>query len=545
MNDFIKALNDNYNGKEMFDWHDHDFVFIDKKEDTVLYDLVHKALSSNFKNLVCEKNIADCLFLDYSKELNVFIRCLLSFLLACSKNHYKNSNLVADCEELIKLYFEHIHTFKEKSPVHILERVIRWTLFKFPISREDISNLLFSYITSGDKTFIRYSSTLHYLLNSKGFLIFLPEQLQSLFEYFYTTKVEQNEFYYYYEFFNRLVARITDINPKTKKMYFKYIVDFVLKNICFMDQWTKQIELQKVLDMMDFAKCYSDEDYYLVRDELEKANKACQERLTYHDFKAPKHIVDQISEKKKEFYSFLEHFKNDEKIIIVLDYISVFHIEQLKKDISVMKQGVFAIFKENVLDADGRVINYKDLDSKQQFSLDASTHIKTYVSIMIEMILQPFFVLFEFDEEAEKLIKTLLNKCDSIANAKIDRIFKLLSLFFTKDFENSVYGLVLEFEDILRNYFKRKKLNIYKKDGSRDLIGLGNIFNNNDTNKFRDTLLEIIDEDYYFTLKWLLTDEYGFGLRDKISHSINSEDLFNNIYSIFAVLYIFKLILAL
>ena len=83
---------------------------------------------------------------------------------------------------------------------------------------------------------------------------------------------------------------------------------------------------------------------------------------------------------------------------------------------------------------------------------------------------------------------------------------------------------------------------IRKRDKTNDFIGLNNIFNYYEKNNYRDKLLEVIDENYYFTLKWFLVDKYGFNLKNKVSHRYEySNDLYNSIFSIYAVIQIFRL----
>lgn len=50
-----------------------------------------------------------------------------------------------------------------------------------------------------------------------------------------------------------------------------------------------------------------------------------------------------------------------------------------------------------------------------------------------------------------------------------------------------------------------------------------------------------MDEDNYFTFKWLLCDNYGFGLRNKIAHRINSNDLYKSVFSIYSAISILRL----
>ena len=60
-------------------------------------------------------------------------------------------------------------------------------------------------------------------------------------------------------------------------------------------------------------------------------------------------------------------------------------------------------------------------------------------------------------------------------------------------------------------------------------------------NSFRDEFLKIIDKNYYFQLKWFLTDEYGFDIRDKVSHRLKSVNLYKTKFAIYISLHIFRL----
>ena len=51
--------------------------------------------------------------------------------------------------------------------------------------------------------------------------------------------------------------------------------------------------------------------------------------------------------------------------------------------------------------------------------------------------------------------------------------------FFKTNFRDSVYDIIEEFEASLRYYFENQKMNIFKRNGTGDLIGLSTIFNDN------------------------------------------------------------------
>ena len=69
------------------------------------------------------------------------------------------------------------------------------------------------------------------------------------------------------------------------------------------------------------------------------------------------------------------------------------------------------------------------------------------------------------------------------------------------------------------------------------------IFNYDETNKFRDKLLETIDEDYYFTLTWLLTDEYGMNYRGNNFHGLSNVNISKTTNAIYTALLIIRLYL--
>ena len=91
-----------------------------------------------------------------------------------------------------------------------------------------------------------------------------------------------------------------------------------------------------------------------------------------------------------------------------------------------------------------------------------------------------------------------------VDQSRTQLLSNLFISFFEGDYKNSIFDIMLELEELVRHYFKQCGLNIIKHDGSRDYIGLNNIFNDNKKNSFRDELLKTIDEDYYFTLKLFL-----------------------------------------
>lgn len=543
MSVFLNELNTIYNSQPMKEWFESEFFYLDGFKDDIVYQIFSKHFFEE-KPLVLEEEV-NVLLSEYSESHNIYVRAILDYLIACSKNHYNDSKLPIVCSEFIEMYFQHIDEFMEQSPVHVLSKVVKWTITKFPQVKEKVSSNLFSRIIQGEKNNLRFLSMVIYFIDDKLTSLFTCDEYCSIFEYFYITDISKDLCLLYYDFYKTLVNTIVNEDKKQKKKYYKYLVDFVIKNIYAFDDYTKHSELQTITDYMDYVGSYSDDDYYLINSELERVNKASLERLQQFSIEIPKNITDSIKLYRQKSTDAFKVLSNDRKISFLICNIRSLSRNNLSKNIEESKRGFLGFAKESILDSTGRIINYKKLTAEESFSLNSGSYIRYYVDVSFDIVISPFFLVFSLDDCAKTFIKDIVNNCSCIDAKRKDYVFNLFCSFFKKDFKNSVFDIVLEFEDILRNYFKSKKLNIVKKDGTKNLIGLNNVFNNYDKNSFRDALLELIDEDYYFTLKWLLTDNYGFDLRDKISHRYQSESLFENTYAVISILYIFKLIMSL
>ena len=542
MNDYLALLNEHYNKRPLSNWYEGDIFNFENFKNDEIYSIFTYYFYS--EKPILKDNEAEILLLNYSQDLNIYVRAIMDYLISCCKTHYADSKLVSVCDSIIQMYFERIEEFQERSPVHILSRVIKWTIYKFPNAKKLISNTIFHQIINGKLNELRLLNTVNYLINDGLESLFSVEQYCAFYERFSNADVNVDNCLLYYSFYKRIIEIITNHKEKLKKHYFESLADFVLKYIAFFDEHTKFTDFQNIIDAMDFVGKYSDGDYYLMRSELEKVNKLHLKRMTEIEIEIPEEITNSIRKAKESAKNIFESYDNDEKINVLLSHINVFRIDSLSKDISQSKAGFGCFVRENILDEGGRLINYKKLKEAEQFSLDSREYIRFHVDVCFDILITPFYSSFVMDDKAKLYIKQIIDKCPFIVEERKDYITDLFILFFEKNFKHSIYDIVLEFEDILRNYFKSQKLNVYKKDGSGDFIGLNNVFNNNKKNSFREKLYETINENYYFTLKWLLTDEYGFDLRDKISHRIKSNNLYLNTNSIVCIFYILRIIMA-
>ena len=358
----------------------------------------------------------------------------------------------------------------------------------------------------------------------------LPALIEIPKEKFYDIKLASNLSMKYIKDYNKLI----------KKDFLKKYCDFVIKNIELIDSHTKQILLQKIRDYIDELNIYGDSDYYIIDSSLEKANKESLKSMQSVEINLSEEFVKEMEEKinfQKKIYLKLDC---NERIQKLLSELSPINIIETKKYIEESKGAFASAFKEHIVDLDGKVINYNDLDETQMLSLKANEYINIMMRLYFACIIRPFYSSPINEDEVKKSIYNILTNSKLVSSDRIDSLLDSFVALLKQDFKASIYDIVEEFEESLRYYFKNEKMNIYKRNAKRDLIGLSNIFNDHKINTYRDRLYETIDENYYFTLKWFLVDNYGFGLKNKISHRYKAKDLYNTTYAIYSAFQILR-----
>lgn len=540
---YLEDFNRDITEKEFDDWYIDDLFFSYKNGeiDDDIASIIRKYFSIDYKRIAVNDSDAKLILECYDNQYNVLLRTVLDYLLACS--HYREkSNLVEDCKEYISMYFERILEIHGGLPAHDLERVLKWTVCKYPLEKPNIGKLIFDNIISKKYKTFRYFSLSEYLLRDKELsTIMTLRQYIEILDVYYVLKPEPSEIYLYSQIYNAYLKYLKTADKTGYKSFLKKYVDFVFNNMDLIDDHTKQTELQKVRQYMDLLKTFSDEEYLFIDKELERVNKKQLEELQTITIGLPEEKNKKIREfiqKNEKIYKSLNSVDKIRRLMVDAIPIS---LAGLKAELEDEKRRPLAIFKENILDSDGRVINYDELDANQELSLKSTQRIGIQIELFFDMVFSPFYRTFKIDLDAESFINEVMSNNEMIDSTRSELISKLFVSFFAGDYEHSVFDIVLELEESLRYYFKSQGLNTFKRDGSRDVIGLNNIFNDFKNNSYRDKLFERIDEDYYFTLKWFLTDEYGFDLRDKISHRLKSQNLYKTKFAIYIVLQIFIL----
>lgn len=542
MDEYIKYLNELFKSEKDINELDIDKIIDASYEyHSEMAELFKKYNSAFFGKDKIELSEDDYLIVckNLNEDDHLFIKAFEHYLIANSKGHYNESLFCAFVNEYIDLYFANISLTEYGWAIHNLERLLCWCSIKFPKGKKDVYSKLYAYVENGDPFNIKYLFIAVYFIDT------MPKDdsihIDAIYKkYMNIDTVDDKNIYFYYDCFKSFL-KFYKLDNSMKKIVKRDIVNFTLKHIESFDNLHIQTEFQIIRKYMDELKDYQDSDYSLIDNYLEKANKDALSKLQSIDIELPdeqKQIVD------KELDRISNKFK-DMDSINQIDYLMIettpFSIEEIKKIIEKEKKSPFSFINKHFLDSEGRVINFDVLNEKQEFSLNAGWVCNTTCEFYLKFLYSVFLKHFTIDDGFKNYLNKIFTNNKMVSDERAKLLYDQFIEFFGGDYKHSVFDIVYEFEESLRYYLKNCGLNIKKKDGSGDLISINNIFNDNLKNGFRDKLLEIIDEDYYFTFKWLLTDKYGLGLRDKSAHRIKSVNLYRTMPAIYAVIHIFRI----
>jgi len=543
MSEYLTKKDENLKNKPFTDWYIDDILWVSNATDDEFEQLISRNRGI-FNNSI--KKVSDCDALIainlYNTSFNLLIKSILDYLISFS-NHRNQSNLVKDLEEFINLYFNNIKEINGGLPAHNLVTLLKWTITKFPKSKTFFNNILFEKIMSFDSSEIKAFSLAEYLISKKDVCSILTStQYSDIFQKYYieTTDVSHVKLHVglYIGFLNYFKENDRKIYKKLLKQY----CNFVLKNLDLFDNNSALSIFPRVRKYMDDVNEYLDSDYLKVDEKIKFAGKEAIKGMQQIEIDLPKEMKEQLKNVLQMQTASFNSLTNSEKIDKLLFESDPFSLEELKRYYDSYKEGFSAMVEESVIDEDGKPIYYSDLSKEEAFSLRANGLIRIQIKLIFDLLISPFFKSFVMDDSATIYIKRMLTNNKLIPYDKINTMLEIISSFFEQNFRHSIYELCEELEDCIRYYLKSEGMNIYKRDKSGDVIGLNNVFNTFKKNTFRDKLLETIDEDFYFTLEWFLTDAYGFGLKNRISHRYNSKDLYKTRYSIFAAIQIIRLI---
>lgn len=516
-----------------------DSLFWTKNEQTdKIRNIINKYNNVLYDNFTIENDELLIVKEELQNNYHVLIEIFLQYLVA-SSNEKDSSSLVECCKRYIEDYFQNIGKNNRGVATHNLSIVLIWTFSRFPRYKKEISEDIYNRIMNGKEAAINFFSLAFYFMNNKTLSnIFNIKEYENIYSKYFVEETDSIHIYLYLDYYKKYLEYLCD-HKQPKKEFAKKYCYFVIKNIDLIDNYVKQILLQEILDLMNELKCFTDEEYSIIHEHLDMANKAAKEAIKVHSISISKDQVadlEKIAKQQELIFKSLNNVDKILKLMVDLEPISKYAIQKV---IEQGKNSITSIFQERILDSDGMIINYKELSEEQMFSLKSRCYIQCNIQLIFDALITPFFRNFIFDDNVIGFIKSIFINNQLVSSERSEVLSDSFIEFFKKNFKGSVYDIVEELEESLRYYFKNEKMNIYKMNRKRDLVGLSNMLDN--SSAFASKLLEIIDDDFFYTLRWFLVDDYGYGLRNMIAHRYNSKDSYRTQYSIYISLLILKL----
>jgi hypothetical protein len=256
---------------------------------------------------------------------------------------------------------------------------------------------------------------------------------------------------------------------------------------------------------------------------------------------------------KNQFDRIEAKFKSSpfpESFFCFLSYLSPFSLKTIEKMISDMKkESVFGQFcQESYLAEDGELLNGRKLKSYEQFSLDAGRPISLLMDAEYINLINCFFRANcnRLDvQTVHPFIENVVSTNHLIQKSDRQEMITIFENLFLNKFGDKFNDLCSQLENSLRFWLAAQGISTKKmKPDSNDEIGISDIFNYGENNRYRDAVEKVIDEDYYFTLTWMLNDDFGWNLRNEAIHGKLTGEKKMRYSVLLASLLIFKLFLA-
>ena len=514
-------------------------LFWTKNEQTdKIRNIINKYHNVIYDNFTIENDELLIVKEELPNNYHVLIEIFLQYLVA-SSNEKDSSSLVECCKRYIEDYFQNIGKNNRGVATHNLSIVLIWTFSRFPRYKKEISEDIYNRIMNGKEAAISFFSLAFYFMSNKTLSnVFNIKEYENIYSKYFVEETDSIHIYLYLDYYKKYLEYLCD-HKQSKKEFAKKYCYFVIKNIDLIDNYTKQILLQEILDLMNELKCFTDEEYSIINEHLDMANKVAKDALKVHSIPIPKDQIDDLEKFVKQQELIFKSLNNADKILKLMDELEPISKYTIQEVIEQGENSRTFNFQESILNSDGMIINYKELSEEQMFSLKSHYYIKCIIQMIFIGIINPFFRNFIFDDNVVDFIKSIFVNNKLVSSDRSEVLSYSFMELFKQNFKGSVYDIVEELEESLRYYFKNEKMNIYKMNRKRDLIGLSNMLDNNSA--FASKLLEIIDDDFFYTLRWFLVDDYGYGLRNMIAHRYNSKDSYRTQYSIYISLLILKL----
>lgn len=513
-----------------------DFKF-DHKEEYKRFIPYEKAFWPNERIVVTDED-ADYFLSIYDDKLNIHLKLFISYLIASCYKRQANSQFSVLCEEFIEMYFKNLDNKTNGLPSRNLRLILNWHLTLFP-KNDYIPNKYIDNIFS-NKDNVQSMHTFISLLDEEKINFHIKKRDCNLYIDLILRYKNTHDANLIYRALNSLLNLYT--STEDKKIIKKEICDYVLDNLDGFDKHLAHKAFNLVRDYMGELK-YDDSLFERIDAKLEQINKSMLEGLTSTYIKLPQKQMEEYKKNCELIDNYFNRTTNLDRVMELLMHITPVEIESIKKDIHDEKGRISGFVNKSILKDDGSLINYKELNKKEYFSLHGGRYINLNIQIKMNLYYRAFLNSYKEKEcydEIKELFKNNKLLCEE--NGDGDYFRELVIKLFEGEYDYAFDKMIVLLEKSLRYYFKTNGLNI-KKYNKNEMIGLSGFFNYDETNKFRDKLLETIDEDYYFTLTWLLTDEYGMNYRGNNFHGLSNVNISKTTNAIYTALLIIRLYL--
>lgn len=541
MSKHLSIRNKEFSSLNINDWYINKLFYSDEIINDAFYEIVVKYKISSYDSNHFTLDDSELQIVEelVKNDFNILIKALLEYLIASSSKK-ENSNLIKITEDYIELFFSNIDSFEGGLPLHNLEILLLWTFDRFPKSKNKIRNIMLDYIMQGNVKNIMLLSLVNRLINNNYLMnLFTQKDYENIYNKYLLKKAKTKNINRYIESYKLYLSYLESRNKKRAKIITKQFCEFVINNIELIDNYEKHVLLPQIRDYMFVFDSFSEEDYYIVNTHIQIANKVIMESIKPITIKLTEEESKKIYEAVKLQEIAYSKLNNVQKLLRLLLEMPNISIDEIKHYLEKNKGTLVRYVNERIIDEEGNPINYKKLKPEELFSAKSRRFIKMKVDIYFISDINPFILSFNFDHNVMLFIKEVFKNNMLVSNERKEKITTSFLDFFEQKSENSVMNIVLQLEESLRYYFHKNKINIYVKNGY--YIGLGNIFNYLKNNNFRKKLFETIDENFFFALKWLLSDKRGFNLRNKIAHGFGDIDICKSNLAIYTALIIFKL----
>ena len=283
------------------------------------------------------------------------------------------------------------------------------------------------------------------------------------------------------------------------------------------DAIQKRKYLEMALSLIPEKKSYTNKRAEIIR-QIEQTGPMIINSM--HELKAGP--VD-VSAEMKELEAYIAKLPLQEALSQLISIFRLKSMDDIKKNARTHAPITQAFFSSTIVDGNGRTVCIVPplTSEKEEEQIHAYEHYcAEYYNIALPMFITNIVrIINEHHKLDENTLFFLVKKNVYIPENRRSSVLKGLLFGFKGDYISAMHILLPQFENIIRELAIECGINTYNinPDGSIKYFSLSSIL---ESEQFND----ILDETILFNLKVFFTSKYGFGMRDKIAHSLLNDD---------------------